>query len=465
MAKNLNYDVSGNDSDVCYGNDAGNCTKYGRLYDWATAMALPNCGYGNSCASQISANHRGICPSGWHIPSNAEWDALYRFIDGTNGTSSPCYSPTAGRYLKATSGWNNNGNGEDKFGFSALPGGYGSSDGFFDDVGYVGTWWSATEDYSNYAYYRHMGYDDEDARWDYDIKGALFSVRCLQDSSSYTVTYNAGTGGTGVAVPAYQTKINDVALTLSTAVPVRTDYAFAGWNTAADGKGTSYAPGANYTTNASLTLYAQWKQTSIINGTSVIYGGETYESVVIYGQTWFKRNLNYNANGSKCFDNDPANCATYGRLYDWATAMALPGSCNSNSCASQVGTKHQGICPTGWHLPSYAEWRALMQFVNPDSDCSGYSSCAVGKLKATNGWNSYSGVPAGTDDYGFSALPGGYGYSDGSFYLVGYRGYWWSASEYSASYADSWHMYYNSEYASWVGSSKDCLYSVRCLKD
>jgi uncharacterized protein (TIGR02145 family) len=177
MAENLNYAVSGS---KCYNNVPANCDTYGRLYNWATAMALPNCGYGTSCGSQIGANHRGICPVGWHIPSNADWDKLMRYADGSSGTSSPYDSPTAGRYLKATSGWSGGGNGSDAFGFSALPGGYGGSSGDFDDVGNYGYWWSASE-YSSYlAYLRYMYYDREDA-YGYYYKDGLYSVRCLQD--------------------------------------------------------------------------------------------------------------------------------------------------------------------------------------------------------------------------------------------------------------------------------------------
>jgi uncharacterized repeat protein (TIGR02543 family) len=78
-------------------------------------------------------------------------------------------------------------------------------------------------------------------------------------ANTYTVTYsaNSGTGG-----PTTQTKTHDVALTLSTAVPTRTDYTFAGWNTVAAGTGTAYAAGASYTANAAVTLYAQWTAAS-----------------------------------------------------------------------------------------------------------------------------------------------------------------------------------------------------------
>jgi uncharacterized protein (TIGR02145 family) len=127
----------------------------------------------NRCSDQISSPHRGICPPGWHIPSDAEWQTLIDFAGGNE---------TAGAILKAASGWNSNGNGTDDYGFSALPGGEGNSGGRFLGVGYYGIWWSATERNSYYAYRRGIGYDDSDVgRYDDDKYANLLSVRCLLD--------------------------------------------------------------------------------------------------------------------------------------------------------------------------------------------------------------------------------------------------------------------------------------------
>ncbi len=205
MAKNLDSDVPGS---KCYGEGGqvyewdevqANCEKYGRLYDWATAMDLPLSCNDNSCSSHIKSKHQGICPSGWHIPSNDDWDKLFRWVDGQNGgEGSDEYgfyeSYTAGMYLKATSGWNNHiyyggsGNGTDKYGFSALPGGCGSYN-YFGDAGFKGYWWSSDEHeeddkyhYDNAAYNRNMDYHsggDTDCYKGY--KDFLLSVRCLQD--------------------------------------------------------------------------------------------------------------------------------------------------------------------------------------------------------------------------------------------------------------------------------------------
>jgi uncharacterized protein (TIGR02145 family) len=124
-----------------------------------------------------------------------------------------------------------------------------------------------------------------------------------------------------------------------------------------------------------------------------------YRTVKIGDQIWMAENLNCNVNGSKCYGNLESNCNIYGRLYNWATANI--------------------VCPSGWHLPTKAEYETLDNAV-------GGSSTAGTKLKAKSGWNSGGN---GTDDYGFSALPGGCGNSDGYFDYVGYSGGWWSASE------------------------------------
>ena len=170
MAENLNYNANGS---KCYDNKPANCEKYGRLYDWNTALKA--------------------CPSGWHLPDDNEWTKLMEFLASnkkdvryrkTNfeGVTLEYYE-NAGKYLKAKSGWNNNGNGTDEFGFSALPGGTGSSGGVFGFVGDIGLWWSASEyEYdSYYAYGRLMSYDRDGASWDYYDKSGLLSVRCVQD--------------------------------------------------------------------------------------------------------------------------------------------------------------------------------------------------------------------------------------------------------------------------------------------
>jgi len=167
MAENLNYNASGS---VCHSNQESNCNTYGRLYDWTTVMN------GASSSTSSPSGVRGVCPVGWHVPSDAEWTALTNAVGG---------SSTAGTKLKSKSGWYSNGNGTDDHGFSALPGGIGYSYvGGFDDAGFIGLWWSATEDIASYAWHRRMGYNyDFVGRSNYHT-AILFSLRCVEDSAA-----------------------------------------------------------------------------------------------------------------------------------------------------------------------------------------------------------------------------------------------------------------------------------------
>jgi uncharacterized protein (TIGR02145 family) len=195
LNRNLNYNTNTLDS-RCYNDESSKCSTYGRLYKWEAMMNLPYDYCANDpdvCKNHITAPHRGVCPEGYHIPTNADWDKLFRYVDGTIGTLSPYESPIAGRYLKADRGWNNNGNSNDTYGFSALPGGYyyyipitsigGYPQGFVD-VGDISIWWSSSWDSGKNLYNRSISYSNENAYWDSShnpIRVNYFSVRCLQN--------------------------------------------------------------------------------------------------------------------------------------------------------------------------------------------------------------------------------------------------------------------------------------------
>jgi len=372
---NLNYAIDGS---KCYGDDPANCAKYGRLYNWETAMSL--------------------CPYDWHLPNDAEWKILKDF---------------AGVKLKAASGWNDDGNGTDDYGFSALPGGKYEMLGRnfeFQDVGYVGIWWSATENkeagYAN-TLYISKGCSGCDAPMNIGngTKTGLYSVRCLQGPAP---------------VPSS-----------SSSVP----------------------PSSSSSVPSSSSIVSS-SSVQIVYGDSVWYEGEWYRTVVIDTQTWFQRNLNFVVAGSKCgntgslTDDNTSICETYGRLYDWETAKT--------------------VCPTGWHLPSNEEWSKLYRYVDGMSGTdTSYTSRSAGKyLKATSGWNTASNSYIfNLDTYGFAALPGGFGAS-GKFGSVGTNGYWWSSYiEYSSTNAYARSMSFNSDGAEANNRDKTDMLSVRCIKN
>jgi len=150
MAKNLNIETA---DSWCYNDSPDSCAKYGRLYTWEAAKA--------ACQS-----------IGWHLPDTSDWNRLVAAVGGND---------VAGKKLKSESGWNNNGNGTDNYGFSALPGGGRYSDGSFDHVGDVGIWWTVTEIHEGQAYRRAMSYnsdgvDKNNSGWSYGR-----SVRCVAD--------------------------------------------------------------------------------------------------------------------------------------------------------------------------------------------------------------------------------------------------------------------------------------------
>jgi len=149
MAENLNYKTG---NSWCYENNDSKCEQYGRLYDWETAMTA--------------------CPAGWHLPSGEEWDNLVTAA-GDGG---------AGKVLKSVTGWEDNGNGTDVLGFSALPGGLRNSHHYFDVAGYGGVWWTTDEDYDGVtAYFRGMRYNSVHVKDGDDGKNIGFSVRCIKD--------------------------------------------------------------------------------------------------------------------------------------------------------------------------------------------------------------------------------------------------------------------------------------------
>jgi len=164
-----------------------------------------------------------------------------------------------------------------------------------------------------------------------------------------------------------------------------------------------------------------------------------------------------------CYDNDPANCVTYGRLYDWATAMGIEAKYNTEKWGDFYASpvNHKGICPDGWHIPNNNEWSALINLVGDDIENSANYNAGT-KLKANSAlWNTNTG----TDDYDFTALPGGYCNSSSSFGNIGYNGYWHNAYETSARYSGHYTIStYDADVKS-GSNDKTQLKSVRCVKD
>ncbi len=175
MAENLNYKTT---DSYCYDDKDSNCKTYGRLYTWQAA--------------------KSACLSGWHLPSDNEWKQLEMYLGMSQTEADKIMNdPEAGKTLynhrgtnegnelKATSGWYSTpltkGNGINKYGFTALPSGYRSTNGAFDSKSLYCGWWSATESSAGNALKRVIFYDKSYVYKYTDSKSNGYSVRCVRD--------------------------------------------------------------------------------------------------------------------------------------------------------------------------------------------------------------------------------------------------------------------------------------------
>jgi uncharacterized protein (TIGR02145 family) len=160
----------------CYNNKEDSCSKYGGLYQWSEMMNY-----------NTTQGLQGICPPGWHIPSDEEWKILEGAADSHYGIGDTIWDNQdfrgfdAGMNLKSVTGWNANGNGTDLYGFAGLPGGYRFNDGFFLAGGDYGIWWSSSEVCSYNAYFRNLSCYNPGITRDSFNKEDGFSIRCLKN--------------------------------------------------------------------------------------------------------------------------------------------------------------------------------------------------------------------------------------------------------------------------------------------
>jgi len=210
--------------------------------------------------------------------------------------------------------------------------------------------------------------------------------------------------------------------------------------------------------------------------------GNVYNTVQIGTQCWMKENLRATeyANGTTILlgnsmsystayryypDNNANNVSAYGYLYNWAAVM--DGSVSSSANPSGV----QGICPTGWHVPSDAEWTQLTDYVSSQSQyvCGSDNTYIAKALASQTGWLSSSvtcevgNTPSANNTTGFSALPAGY--YNGSYNNFSSNATIWSATQSFDDSAYYRNLYYASAGMDNVNYNKNCGFSVRCVRD
>ena len=444
----------------------------GLYYNWAAAT--------NSSASSTNPSSvQGVCPTGWHVPSMAEWNQLFAYARSQSSWRCDATSTNIAKALASDQYWGNSSTscvpGNDftqnnVSGFSAIAGGSVSYYGtptptihFGGNYGFQFTAWASeiatTVDKAKYVYINYQYPGAYTSSSGYQIYCGL-SVRCLRDPESSTPT--------SLTPEDVQNMINN-----------------------------SLAP-LQHTIDSLQNVINQQQQQLSENGVCGFakvtdYDGNEYSTVKIGNQCWMKENLKsmhysdgteipLGTDSSKTIgyryypDNDSSTVSSLGYLYNWH-AVVRGGSVGTTSVV-------QGVCPTGWHVPSQDEFTQLKEFVKSKEEyrCND-NQWSIGKALADSVlWLSYSlecvvgNNLSANNATGFSARPTGYYRTN----FQNYTGVWhygsrnfstayWASNTSTSNSNNAYYLSISSSTNNMGGSpttdSKWCANSVRCLKD
>ena len=479
-------------------------------YMYSPIAIMDGAAYSYSAPSEV----QGICPNGWHIPSIAEWDSLFSYVRGQ--AEWQC-SGHVGKALTAATMWlssttdcaiGNDIMSNNKSGFSVLP----------MDVrkGYMNLatsgeyiiptpFGSENEGHCSVLF----SYNQNDIEWNGGITKIM--VRCLRDynnppvvvlnkvvkqtTNSLKVTSEVIYGGTGLTScgVCWSTEENPTVAdshTTQSGVVGTFETEIAGLT-----PGITYYI-RSYATNTVGTAYSNQKayyfsasdNIPCPNAATVTdIDNNVYNTVQIGNQCWMRENLKTtryadgttidavgfsysNTQAYRYYPNyDSSNVSQYGFLYNWKAVMGNFSSSNSNP--SEV----QGICPTGWHVPSDAEWTELTDYVSNQSQyVCGDSSINIAKaLAATTGWLADEGVctvgnnPNANNSTGFTAIPAGY-FNGSSYQRFEQFAEFWSSTQIEGYNSNkAWYRDLDYRYPDVDRASPSTIMglSVRCLRD
>ncbi len=443
-----------------YDDDSYAC-PYGKLYNWFACV-----------------DSRELCPIGWHVPTDQEWSTLINFLDSDSDGGN--FFNTAGIQMKS-SGTIEEGTGywyssdissSNSCGFSGLPGSFRSNNGFLPasgcciDIGYLGQWWSSSEMYSYFAWTRSLALNDDGAYRSGNFCLDAYSVRCLRDSC---YSCNIIQGCTNSAACNY-------------------------YPDALLDNGSCYFIGDACDDNNSATFGDLWRADCVCEGVlgnsetihscgyenvhnpNLNYGnlidqdGNSYKTIVIGSQEWMAENLattrysngdlissslsagawqnsSLTQVGAWTFYNDDISIACpYGKLYNWY------------ACADP-----RGLCPSGWHLPTDAEWTLLTNQLGGEGVAGGQLK-TIGSLETGLGLWLSPNVNA-TNTSGFSGLPVGGRYDLGNFCCNEAKANWWTATDFDSGRSWNRYLVYYDDNTFKIPEPKEHGLSVRCIRD
>lgn len=388
MAENLNYKV---ENSYCYNDENSNCDKYGRLYTWDAAM--------------------DACPSGWHLPSQTEWNTLLNTLGG----NAPTGRKNSER-LRSTLGWIK-GNGTDAFSFSTLSAGGRGRNGDYGGEGHSAYFWSSTEDRSRSvdAYIMRLDIYGVQLSTAHKVNG--YSVRCLkgdapvqtQESSSSETAISSSSVKSSSSVTASSSSVENTSIQQPKSSGCSVTY-----------KGVSYElNGIGLNFNA---LY-----TNFLNDAEIVYGtvhtlSNQYKTVTIGSYEWMAENMRD--------DGYTVSVYPYGKLgnsYSWKDATE--------------------VCPIGWHLPTVEEWEYLYEYLGKK----------VGEMQAVE----FDGWPNATNGSGLSIIPAGVGGNAIRCpHGLGTKVIYWSGTQ-----TRPWVVESDTAYSLWNHGVEPTYFYVRCVKN
>jgi len=409
-----------------YGNDgAAYGSTYGALYNFYTA------------------NTGKLCPSGWHVPSDAEWTSLSTYLGGEDVAGGKMKETGTTHWYSPNSGATN------ESGFSGLPGGYRLANGTFASVGSHGNWWSLTEGSVTGPWHRGLFYFDDNL-WRIEYPKILgFSIRCVRDAVPSVTTvapesiyYDSAILGGEV------TSDGGLAVTEKGVCYATTQNPTTGKTKVVMGSGTGIFNGKvtgltinttyyvrAYAINSQGTAYGEQVSFFILENSRIIsdVDANNYKTVKIGTQYWMAENLKT----TKYNDGTAIPLVTDAMAW---SILTTPGYCWYKNDKATYGNVYGALyntytvntgklCPTGWHVPSDAEWTTLTTFL-------GGEALAGGKMKETGTTHWQSPNTGATNESGFSGLPGGYRLTEelvkSIFTDDGYIGNWWSSTKFDS---------------------------------
>lgn len=468
----------------CFDDNVVNCTSYGGLYTWHEMM-------------QYSQTERtqGICPNGWYLPSNQDWNTLITYLGGINAAGGKMKEIGFVHWQNPNTGANN------LSGFSGLPGGkLDGVSGSYYYVGYRGCFWpSSRYDITSSGNKGYALYHDSemlDFYWESYFSG--LSVRCIRETPS---TIFIGTGDNCINTTVTGSYLAGLSLTMSNTVTIEVNVTSLGsFTLSTDTVNGYYFKGSGVflqTGVQTVTLFGngtpvnvQTDQFTVTSpGTSGsctfnisvascnlfcgcpltdIRDGKKYNTVQIGSQCWMKENLDIGMaiplsqqstnNGiieKHCYNDIENNCTNFGGLYQWDELMQY-----------HYSEPSRGICPYGWHVPMVAEFEHLI-------NSNGGTNEAGTSLKESGTTHFKEGNYA-TNSSGFTALPGGQYCTvvpvlmndivTPDYSYLYHNSHYWSSTREIYSTKDIY-MCSNATFAKILNSSPIRGKSVRCIKD